>query len=157
MFEPKFLIEFTPIHDGATCLGSQLITIVEFLKTELKTHAWYAADVDAFSDLPSERGVNTWKLGKIGNDECLIEFCKEIHQFIWGVFIAVDSEWAGQDTSQLEIATESDLFRPIDLDGVLVEIRTFDTSYFQIYSEDEHLMNRLARKFGAEIESNTAP
>ena len=157
MFEPRFVIQFAPTQDGATCLGSQLITIVEFLKTELKTHVWYAADVEAHSDLPSERGLNNWRLGEIGDDEGLIEFCKEIHQFIWGVFIAVGSQHANQETGLFEIATEEDQFRPINLEGVLLEIRTFDTSYFEIYTDDEHLMNRLALHFGAKIETKSAP
>lgn len=48
--------------------------------------------------------------------------------------------------------TEDEPFRSLDLNGVLIEIRAFDTSYFEIYSENKILMERLAELYNAKIE-----
>jgi len=38
------------------------------------------------------------------------------------------------------------------VEGVLIEIRAFDTSYFALYSEEEALMNKLAKLYGVTID-----
>jgi hypothetical protein len=46
-----------------------------------------------------------------------------------------------------DIHTEDEQFRPLNLEGVLLEIRAFDTSFFEIYSEDGNLIQALATRF----------
>lgn len=37
----------------------------------------------------------------------------------------------------------------MNLDGVLMEIRTFDTTFFLIYSENESIITALAQQFNS--------
>lgn len=143
MYKPKFLItlkakDFYP--DNFVCLGSQLITIVRHLQPLLTPHIWFAADIDTFI------------LKKIGDDEAMIKMCSEVDQFLSGDFCAIENQYAEQNLSSLEVATEDEQFRPIDINGVLIEIRAVDTSYFEIYSEDRDLIRGIAKKFNKEMD-----
>lgn len=151
MFKPKFSILLRPDRDGCTCLGSQLIDIVDVVKAELEAHLWYASDVDAFSSVPSELGLDTWFLRRIGDDAALCNFCSRIEQFIWGVFIAIrDIDCREERIERTQLSAEDEEFRPIDLEGVLLEIRAFDSSLFEVVSDNENLINRLGLRFGVE-------
>jgi len=143
MYKPKFLItlkanDFYP--NNFVCLGSQLITIVRYLQPLLAPHIWLAADIDTFL------------LKKIGDDEAMIKMCAEVDQFLSGDFCAIETQYADQNLQGLEIETEDEQYRPIDINGVLIEIRAVDTSYFEVYSEDRDLMRELAKKFNKEIQ-----
>jgi hypothetical protein len=154
MFKPKFQIllkkeNFYP--DEVVCLGSQLITIVDFIKIIQIPHIWYSADVDAFGKLPSELGIDSFFMRKIGDDSSLIQICSEINQFLSGVFFAIDAKYANQKIDFVEVGTEDEKFRPMDIDGVLIEIRAFDTSFFELYSDNEIIIKKIAEKFNVEI------
>lgn len=143
MYKPKFLItlkanDFYP--DSFVCLGSQLITIVRHLHPLLAPHIWLAADIDSFL------------LKNIGDDEAMIKMCSEVDQFLSGVFCAIENQYANQNLHGIEIETEDEQYRPIDINGVLIEIRAFDTSYFEIYSENRDLIRELAKKFNKDIQ-----
>jgi hypothetical protein len=51
------------------------------------------------------------------------------------------------------LETEDEPFRSINCSGVLVEIRTFDTSYFEIYLEDAVLVEKFSKLYDVEIEN----
>ncbi len=154
MFQPKFKIllkkeNFYPAE--VICLGSQLITIIQSLKQILPSHIWYAADVDAFNIIPNDLILNSFFPEEVGDDDFFIEICKKITQFLRGVFLAVDIQFSNQNISNNEVGTEDEQFRPIELDGILLEIRAFDTSFFELYSENEKLINQLAGVFSVDV------
>ena len=150
MFDPKYrlLIRTKSFpKDQFICLGSQLISIVNVLKNIIPAHTWYGADVDATGQGLKELNINGFRLNLIGTDQQLVEYCSKITQFIWGVFLCINSGYSSQDFRGIELATEDEPFRSIPGDGILVEIRAFDTSYFEIYSEDEKIIKELSEIF----------
>ncbi|MEL7431103.1 MAG: hypothetical protein AAGI90_01040 [Chlamydiota bacterium] len=70
-----------------------------------------------------------------------------------GIFVAIIKK-NQTNLSELDlcVGNEDEPFRSLDLDGVLIEIRVFDTSYFEIYSENKLLMEKLAELYHAKIE-----
>lgn len=150
MFEPKYLIRISETEfpcDEVVCLGTQLKAIIENLRELLEPHAWFCANVDAFSSMPKKLGIDSFQAKKIGEDSDVIALCESINQFLSGVFIAIKKEAYDQNISDLKIKTEDKEFRDLNLNGVLIEIRTFDTSYFELYSEDEELIKALSSRY----------
>lgn len=155
MFNPKYRILLTSEcfpHDNVVCLGTQLILIISLVKDLLPQHMWYGADVDAVG-----RGIKKYNLKNIqpkliGNDSQFIEYCSGIGQFIWGEFLCVDASLLSETIQNIELETEDAPFRPLACDGILIEIRTFDTSFFEMYSEDIELMKKLSQQYKVAIE-----
>lgn len=148
MFKPKFLIILKPEDFGEgnfVCLGSQLITIVNHLAPMLVPHFWLAADVDAYE--ARKYGLDSFYLTNVGDDATLIKICSEVDQFLAGVFFAIDAQYKDQNPNHIEVDTEDEQFRALDINGVLIEIRALDTSNFEVYSEDEELIGKFAKKF----------
>jgi hypothetical protein len=155
MFKPKYRILlsskcFPP--DKFICLGKQLISIVNFIKNLLPQHIWYGADVEAVGKGAQNCNLNSVKLNAIGTDSQFIEYCSGIEQFIWGEFLCVDSNYLSQNITNVELETEDESFRPINCDGVLVEIRTFDTTFFEIYFESIELVDKISKTYNVDIE-----
>lgn len=46
----------------------------------------------------------------------------------------------------VKLETEDEPFRAINCSGVIMELRTFDTSYFEIYSENLKIIEKLAQR-----------
>lgn len=155
MFKPKYLIcldkkAFSP--EQVVCLGSQLKSLIKNLSELIEPHIWFGANVDAFSPLPRKMGIASFRLEKIGYDSSLILLCEKIDQFLSGVFLAVREKNQHLLYPDLLIDTEDERFRSLNVDGVLIEIRAFDTSYFELYSEDLILMNNISKIYGVKIE-----
>jgi len=156
MFEPTFLIRLDKkafSHNQVVCLGSQLKSIVKNLSELIEPHVWFGADVDAISPMPKKLGVDSFQLGKIGDSHSLINLCENIDQFLSGVFIAVKEKNQNFKCSELRIGTEDEQFRPLNLDGILIEIRAFDTSYFEVYSDNSVLMEKLSKIYRVKIDN----
>ncbi|MEX0961297.1 MAG: hypothetical protein WDZ28_00360 [Simkaniaceae bacterium] len=156
MFEPKYLIRLdTKVFSNAQaiCLGSQLLSIIKNLSELIEPHIWLCADIDAISSIPQKLGIESFQLKKIGDDSSLINLCENIDQFLSGIFVAIiKKNQANLNDLDLCTRTEDEPFRSLDLDDVLIEIRAFDTSYFEIYSENKPLMEKLAELYDAKIE-----
>jgi hypothetical protein len=136
-------------EDTAVCLGDQLISIIQSLKDCLPSHIWYGADVDAVGENATNPDLQGFQLKPIGTDLQFTQYCSRINQFIWGVFVCIDSNSSFQDIQSVELKTEDEQFRSIALNGIFVEIRAFDTSYFEIYSEDEKILERISAQFNS--------
>lgn len=150
MFNPKYRVLLTAKcfpEEKFVCLGTQVILLVDFLKDFLPYHMWYGADVDAVGKNATRIDVNNVQLNLIGTDVDFVKYCSEIDQFIWGVFLCIEGIFSPQNIRCVELETEDESFRPIACDGVLVEIRAFDTSYLEIYSEDATIINKISKKF----------
>ncbi len=155
MFEPKYLIcldEKVFSHDQVVCLGSQLKSIIQNLIELIEPLVWFCADVDAISPIPEKLGIDSFQLRKIGDSHSLINLCENIDQFLSGVFIAIKEKNHNFKWTDLYIGTEDEQFRSLNLDGVLIEIRAFDTAYFELYSDDSILMKKLSQMYEAKIE-----
>ncbi len=110
-------------------------------------------NIDALSPIPQQLGIHSFQLKKLGDDASLIDLCENIDQFLSGVFIAIiKADQSNLNGLNVCVGTEDEPFRSLELDGVLIEIRTFDTSYFEIYSENQILMKELAELYDANIE-----
>ncbi len=150
MFIPKYrILIFAKSFpkDNVICLGSQLISIVNTLKKFLPHHEWYGADVNAVGKDAMNTSVNGIQLSIIGDDLQFIKYCSGIDQFIWGVFLCIDSKFSSQNIQGVELETEDESFRPLACNGILLEIRAFDTSYFAIYSEDKKITEIISSQF----------
>jgi len=155
MFNPKYQILLTRKYfpqDKVVCLGTQLISIVSLIQAFLPGHMWYGADVDAVGKGAKKCNINNIQLNVIGTDFQFIEYCSDIEQFIGGVFLGINTNFVSQDIQGIELETEDEPFRSIPCEGVLIEIRAFDTSYFAIYSEDLDLMEKTAKIYDIEID-----
>lgn len=152
MFNPKYQILLTSKcfpDDKFICLGTQLISIVNVLKDFLPKHMWYGADVDATGKGAMQTNVNDTQINLIGSDLDFIQYCAGIDQFIWGVFLCIDNSFSSQNIEGIELETEDLSFRSIACNGILLEIRTFDTSYFKIYSESKEIIDEISKKFNS--------
>ena len=155
MFNPRYRILITRKcypHDEVIGLGGQLISIVNNIGKYLLPHKWYAADVEAIGENVSKYDLKGIQVKLLGTDLQLIDYCKGIDQFIWGVFICVDDNFLFQDIDGLELETEDEPFRSIDFDGVLIEIRAFDTAFFELYSDNYEFIRKIADDYDIEIE-----
>jgi hypothetical protein len=52
-----------------------------------------------------------------------------------------------QADGSIELGTEDEPFRFISCNGALIEVRMFDTSYIEIYSEDEIILKKISNNF----------
>lgn len=150
MFKPKFnlLLETECFYpDQVVCLGSQMVSIIRFLETSLTPHTWYGADVQAVGKPFENTDLSGYQIKKIGTDSNFIHYCSGIVQFVWGTFLCIDNDFADQNIQNVELGTEDEQFRTINCDGVLLEIRTFDTSFFEVYSENDVIIKKLSDKF----------
>jgi hypothetical protein len=126
--------------------------MVNSIKGFLPQHIWYGADVEAVGKGASKYNLNSIQLNVIGVDSQFIEYCSEIEQFIWGEFLCIDSNSSSQNMQNVELETEDEPFRSIDCAGVLIEIRAFDTTYFEIYSEGIELIKNISKIYNVDIE-----
>lgn len=150
MFDPKCRLLLTTEsfpEDQVICLGSQLILIINVLKKILPLHTWYGADVQAVGKGVADLNVSGFRLKLIGSDQQFASYCLNISQFIWGVFVCIDNGFLSSSIMNVELETEDEPYRPIPCDGILIEIRMFDTSYIEIYSEDESIIKRISDNF----------
>lgn len=153
MFRPKFQLMLSKENfypSTMVCLGSQMISIINFLETKLPPHTWYSADIDANGQGAKKYNLHSEVIKKIGTDSSLIKICAEIDQFLSGIFFAIEN---GQQykSIDIEVDTEDEPFRRLNIDGVLLEIRAFDTSYFDFFSEHEKIIKELSEKFKSHV------
>lgn len=157
MFTPKYRILITTQQfpeDQCICLGMQMISIINSIKEYLPSHMWYGADVQAVGKNVSKYSLNNVQPNRIGSDVKFIKYCSGIEQFIWGVFLCIDNHFSYQHLGEVETATEDEPFRSINCEGILMEIRTFDTTFFEMYSENLELITKIAHLYDVTIESD---
>jgi hypothetical protein len=155
MFNPKYRILLTSKsfpEDGVVGLGTQLISIIGTIENFLPPHLWYGADVEAIGKGARKLGLNDIQLTSIGSDLQFIEYCSDIEQFIWGVFLCIDKNFSSQNIQGIELETEDKPFRPINAREVLIEIRAFDTTYFGLYSDKIEVITKISEIYNTEIE-----
>ncbi len=136
-----------------SCTGKQLGLVINSLAKLSKNWVWFVADIEAVGSLSEE-----YKAGEptlFGDTEQLITYVKTIPQFTWGIYLAVPKELLPKNWTRY-FETEDLPFQ--EMDGAELEIRTFDTTYIEVYAQDSSLLDGLIQELGGkhEIENLTS-
>ncbi|CAJ1316688.1 hypothetical protein [Paenibacillus nuruki] len=115
------------------CLGGQLVEIINCIKEETSDLVWFTFDVLASSNQVVKE-LFPDEYSKFLNTEELIQKANEIIQFYSGVFIGIKKgkhvEW---NFDRLPDTEEDEGLQHPEAE---IEIRPFDTSYFEVYGMD---------------------
>lgn len=140
--KPTFILRLSGEHfqNEISCLGEQLVQILTCIQLETSNFTWFAFDVFGGGNQPSEV-LFPKPYSVILNTDELINRAKEIAQFHSGVFIGIkkgkDIVW---DSGRLPETEESEGLQHPEAE---IEIRPFDTSYFEIYGTDINIKNKI--------------
>lgn len=134
---------------SANCLGPQLATLMESIKTKLGNVVWFVADIDTVTGIPN------WYSGgfgfmEAGDTETMISLSQNVLQYLSGVFIALRPEDA-KHIDGLKADTEDTV--PYFLERSVLEVRAFDQTFFLIGTHDSDLAQYLLKNFNGEISS----
>jgi hypothetical protein len=152
MAKPKYRIELDGNQingDNVTGMGAQIKLILETLAPVVTNCSWFWASVDAFGYPQAELNETTTPT-EIGNNAKFIAKISDDIQFIWGVFLAVPKQKLPPQWSH-EYYGDAEMFD--DIDAAVVQVRVFDSSYFEIYAISENYLIPLKNKFKAEIQT----
>lgn len=132
--------------DGSevSCRGPQLASIIEAIADELDTCSWVAFDVTVTSPM-SSRLITADNGVVVGSATTLIEEAQKVGQFTSGVFIALPD---GMEDIDLGMNIDTEGPRRMLFATSIIEIRLFDTSYFEVYTGSEELLAMLRTIFG---------
>lgn len=125
--------------DHSCCLGKQAVQIVSAVAEATPNVTWLAADVETNDHRPVPAGVAT-----IGDTARMLEYVGSVVQFFSGVFVAVPE---ALEHPRLRECPETEDPRFVDMGDGLVEIRAFDTSYFEVAASTAELLNHLRGRF----------
>ncbi len=157
MFNANYLTSLLKINFNSdiVCSGTQLVEIVEFLESFLPSIVWYGADISIISNTDiffvDDRLSDLIPI-KIGDSGELKKQSSKVSQFLSGVFIARKNEILWPEN--IQIGTENLTFRSLEINDIILEIRAFDTTYFEIYSDDYELIKKISTHYRSEIESS---
>lgn len=157
MFNANYLTRLLKnnFNSDIVCSGTQLVEIVEFLEFFLPSIVWYGSDVSIISNTDNffidDRFFDLIPT-RIGSSSELKKQSSKVSQFLSGVFIASKNEifWP----ENIQIGSENLTFRPLEINDIILEIRAFDTTYFEVYSDDYELIKKIAAHYKSEIESS---
>ncbi len=145
MNKPRFLIRIS--SKETACTGAELLLILNIIHPFIESYVWYAADVEIIGEKPFKLGLEEKTPRRIGTINNLHKLAQKTDQFLSGVFFALQYD-VGEIWNR-EFSTEDESFR--DLEEANLEIRAFDTTYFEIYSNDSKIMSELSKYFHAEV------
>jgi len=148
MNTPNFLVRIK--GKKISCLGSQFLEILETINIKKELFVWYGSDVEVNGDHPFKFGLQGSIPKKVGTTENMITLAENTDQFLSGVFFALPMDQ--EKILDREFFTEDDPFR--DIGDAVLEIRAFDTSYFEVYSNDFEIIKKLANHFCSKIETH---
>ena len=133
--------EKTHFGEGVVCLGTQVACVIDALSTLRADLSWFAADIEPV-------GADSLKAASpvpafIGTSDAAASSAREVHQFLFGVFVAVSgsaTQLRVRDGGQLSTEDPPDA----DLGDALFELRTVDTSHISLAGADIHLRETVA-------------
>lgn len=136
---------FGPVFgDDVACLGRQLQEIVKTLYQVGVPQHWYYTDVETNNPSSFSGASGVHEIGGFGQ---LLAAASSVDQFQQGVFLASHVPEPrfreNPNTEDIEFA---------NLGDADIEIRAFDTTYFDVYAADQNLLRRLSDKYGVDIE-----
>jgi hypothetical protein len=141
--------------DEFSCTGPQLAKVLDELTEmpELTACAWFAAAVDAIEPGQLEPfGADQWT--EILNIKTVIEQVRATRQFLDGVFVAIEnSDWPEKTAEAITAYT------PMTRSAAnsKIELRAYDTTFVEIYSDHPELIERLRPHFGGELTGSPSP
>lgn len=141
-----FLIRLHEKHfkDEFNCLGKQLVEILHSIREEIADLIWFSFDVVGSSDQAvTELFLNPY-ITFLSTDE-LIHKSNEVVQFYSGVFIGIKKGKHVEWNSDMLPETEED--EGLQHPEAEIEIRPFDTSYFEVYGMDRSIENKIKSYF----------
>jgi hypothetical protein len=141
MTKPTYLVKIA--GKDVDCLGEQLVAILETIQPYLNGVIWYASDVLATTKPPFILDYKKFTPKRVGATTDMITVSHQVDQFLSGVFFALPNDEGDQLNE--EYGTEDEEFR--DMRDAVLEIRAFDTSYFEIYANDFDLIHKISRGF----------
>lgn len=144
--KPKFMLRISKTDNSQTyfCRGIQLAQILECILDEISNCIWYISDVDYFNREKKNLFDTSKSLYKMTSSE-LIDKVKQVDQFLSGVFIAISIDTKIDWINQINPVTETDEVMQINKSEL--EIRAFDTSYFEIYGVNKNIETKLKSCF----------
>lgn len=137
--------------DDVSCLGRQLVLIVDALGEGANRWVWFAQGIDAYHDLPAPVIRNSAEFQEIGTTEEMKQLAKAVDQFLSGTFVAIPDDSNGIPPRSYQKDKNHVL---LELDSPIIV--AFDTSYYEIYSRNKHLLERLSQRFGVDLEHHTS-
>lgn len=140
MNQPVFLVKVE--GESISCLGSQLLDILATIMPYVEKLPWYAADVEVNGSRPFNVGMQGFTSHKVGDVNDVVDLCKKVDQFKSGVFYQIAG---GNKPAKEELSTEDEEFRIIP--NAVLEIRAFDTTYFEVYTSNELVVNALRSRY----------
>ncbi|MBI1927087.1 hypothetical protein HYR99_22945 [Candidatus Poribacteria bacterium] len=135
------------------CTGTQLISILKVLENQLSECSWYVADISTNHPLPVIFQTNT-EPTRLGNTATVITACQQCDQFLTGIFLAVPDIVTHPRWSRI-FETLDEPFG--DVGPAVLEIRAFDTTFFEIYSSDKERLQTLCDKFASQLVEAQGP
>lgn len=132
-----------------SCTGLQLAEILNFLLKNGSEFRWLVADLSTNNGF-IPRPIDNLKISYLENTKQLIDFSVQIDQLWSGIFLAIPKS-INKINWKRDFDTEDE--PSIDLGYAVLEIRAFDSNYFEIYSSDTELLKLLSKNYNTEIES----
>ncbi|MBL1226734.1 hypothetical protein [Enterococcus sp. BWR-S5] len=137
----KLEIKSEHFHSDTTCMGWQLVDILKNF-IDLKNLKWVVFDIygSTHEDLLELFKKDKNETVFFENTEHLISSVNEVVQFETGVFCLIDS------TKKIEFIDgipETEAKERIQVQKEILEIRTFDYSFFEVYSADRKYLDKI--------------
>lgn len=154
MTQPKYSINLTgaAINDSSvSCTGEQLVLIVKKLTSYADLH-WYASDVSLNLNTRFWADFSLSKPSFVGDSSKLIREASQVDQFFSGVFLGASFK-SERNIDMEAIETEDEKYR--DIGEFVIEIRAFDTTYYEIYSIESNLLTSMCESFGVSMDGRT--
>jgi hypothetical protein len=133
-------------QDALACTGKQFSDLLRQLDPWIRDCVWYVADIKTNNYVPLTATGDLAEQRLSLAD--LYDICAQVDQFLSGIFLAVPTD-CDEPRLNLGIMTEDDLTS--DIGDAILEIRAFDTSYFEIYTGILALADKLHCVYGAEV------
>lgn len=129
------------------CLGPQLALLIEATQPFLEDCTWFVGDVNTTAGYPHFAPHGEKTCVEVGTTQELIRAVEIYGQFTDGVFIAVPNNRKNA-VAGLVVHTEGG--EHMHTTDAVVEVRTFDTSYFEVYTASDELYSSLRNRFGGQ-------
>lgn len=135
--------------ESVSCTGKQLRELLVQVEPWIGSCEWYILDIKTNNSI--ELLTYDAKNQRTLAGEALRDACARVDQFMSGIFLAVPRNLS-QPKLTLDAVTEDE--PSSDIGDALLEIRAFDTSYFEIYTPLPELAERLQHLFKVEVEQS---
>lgn len=126
--------------DNFSCSGEQLALLLCEIEKIKNNIVWFASDFSWKTGCIGENGHPE----KLGSSDKTIDTLRSVEQFFSGVLLGFDANKLPVSFAKHRF-TEDERF--IDNQDAYVEIRLFDTSYFEVYFSEKGSITGLGKRF----------